>query len=355
MVKGEAVLRDAREAVRHARLSYVSGETPGIKRKRHGRDFEYVDPRGRRIRKTKTLERIRKLAIPPAWKDVWICPSERGHIQAVGRDARGRKQYKYHENWRQVRDEGKFNHVVAFARALPRIRKITSKHLRQKHLSREKVLAAVVQVMEKTLIRVGNDEYAKQNRSYGLTTLHDRHVTIVKKRKVTFEFRGKSGVEHEIDLDEARLAKIIKECRDLPGEELFQYLDENGDVHDVGSADVNAYLKEITGRDFTAKDFRTWAGTVLAAKALQQFEKAETKKAIKANLVKAIESVASRLGNTRAVCKKCYIHPAILNAYLDGDLIDRLKSRAKAELEIAKEYALNEDENAVLRVLDRKL
>ena len=351
---GNAIPPDVKDALREAHLTYVSDEQPGISRAKNGSGFVYRSPSGKTVRDESTLERIRKLVIPPAWQDVWISPKPRGHIQAVGRDARGRKQYKYHADWRTVRDDSKYNHVIDFAKALPKIRRVTSRHLRKKGLPREKVLAAVVQVMEKTLIRVGNDEYAKQNKSYGLTTLKNHHAK-VRAEKVVFNFKGKSGVEHEIDLEDARLARIVKKCQELPNHDLFNYVDDAGQVKDISSTDVNAYLRDITGSDFTAKDFRTWAGTVLAAKALNEMQHADTKTAIKKNMVSAIEKVAERLGNTKAVCRKCYIHPAVLDAYIDGDLANRLKGRVKAELKIAKKHALDEDEAAVLRMLEKGL
>jgi DNA topoisomerase I len=292
------------------------------------------------------------LAIPPAYRDVWICANERGHIQAVGRDDRGRKQYRYHEKWREVRDENKYGRMIDFAKALPRIRQHIARDLKRPGLAREKVLAAVVKFMEMTLIRVGNDEYAKNNKSYGLTTLQDRHAKF-SRGKIKLEFRGKSGVEHEFEIDDPRLAQIAKQCQDPPGQELFQYLDEQGDVHDIGSADVNDYLRQITGKDFTAKDFRTWAGTVLAATALQEIEKFDTKAQAKKNVVRAVESVAAKLGNTKAVCRKCYIHPEILNAYMEGSLVDNLARRAAT---MAKSISkLRPEEAAVLTLLQSRL
>lgn len=321
-------------AARGAGLKYVSDDDPGIRRVGSKASFSYISPRGGRVRDAKSLSRIKSLVIPPAWKQVWICADPNGHIQAVGRDARGRKQYRYHPKWRSARDDSKFARVIAFARALPRIRRTVKRDLAKRGLPRRKVLAAVIAVTEKTLIRLGNNEYANHNHSYGLTTLRNRHA-IISSGCVRFEFRGKSGVEHEIDLEDPRLAKIIRECRDLPGEDLFQYLDEKGHVCDVTSNDVNAYLRQISGGDFTAKDFRTWAGTVLTAEALKQLGTFETKKAAKANVIRAVESVAKRLGNTRAVCRRCYIHPAIIHSYLDGQLIESLKARANRLSELA--------------------
>ncbi|HEX8912763.1 MAG TPA: hypothetical protein VF796_10425 [Humisphaera sp.] len=348
---------DTRQALRRGHLKYADPDAPGIARRRAGTRFAFVRPTGSPVRDEPTLDRIRSLAIPPAWDRVWIAPDPRAHIQAVGRDARGRKQYRYHPDWRQVRDDAKYGHVIEFAKALPRIRRTARRHLKLRGLPREKVLAAVVLVMEKTLIRVGNDEYAKQNKSFGLTTLQDRHAKVEGKR-VRFHFRGKSGVEHDIDLADPELAKIVERCRELPGQELFQYVDEQGRVRDIGSADVNDYLRTVTGQAFTAKDYRTWAGTVLAAKALKEVGGVAAAaggkaKGVKKHLVAAIETVARRLGNTKAVCRKCYIHPAVLNAYMDGDLADRLKAKAEAELRSAR--GLDKDEAAVLRMLERAL
>jgi DNA topoisomerase-1 len=341
-------------AAREAGLVYVSDESPGITRKKQAaKHFIYLDPRGKAIKDRETLDRIRMLAIPPAYRDVWICPNPRGHIQAVGRDDRGRKQYRYHEKWREVRDENKYGRMLDFARALPVIRRTVARHLKLKGLPREKVLAAVVKFMEMTLIRVGNDEYAKNNKSFGLTTLQDRHAKFSRGGKVKLEFRGKSGVEHEFKIEDPRLARIARQCQDLPGQDLFQYLDENGVVRDIGSGDVNDYLRQITGKDFTAKDFRTWAGTVLAATALQEIEKFDTHAQAKKNVVRAVESVAAKLGNTKAVCRKCYIHPEVLNAYMEGSLVDHLAKRAA---NMAKSISkLQPEEAAVLALLQSRL
>jgi DNA topoisomerase-1 len=311
-----------------------------------------VGPDGKIIRGAEELRRIKALVIPPAWTDVWISPDPRGHLQATGRDARGRKQYRYHRRWREVRDETKYYRLIAFAQALPAIRRRTSEHLARPRLSKDKVLAAVVQLLEKTLIRVGNDEYAKQNRSFGLTTMRDGHVE-VKGGRVRFSFRGKSGVEHEIDLNDRRLARIVKACRDIPGYDLFQYYDENGERQSIGSADVNAYLQDITGKDFTSKDFRTWAGTVLAAQLLRDFERVDSGAQAKRNIVQAVESVAKRLGNTKAVCRKCYIHPAVFDAYLDGSMLDTVAQRVRRAARQAAD--LSEAEAAVLGLLERRL
>ncbi|MEO8078402.1 MAG: DNA topoisomerase IB [Acidobacteriota bacterium] len=301
---------------------------PGIRRLRRGSSFHYVGTNGKLIRNQEELCRIRALVIPPAWTEVWVCPDPRGHLQATGRDARGRKQYRYHPRWREVRDETKYHRMIGFAQALPAIRRHTAADLRRPGLSREKVLAAVVQLLEKTLIRVGNDEYAKENQSFGLTTMRDGHVE-VKGARVRFAFRGKSGVEHDIDLNNRRLARTIKACREIPGYDLFQYYDEGGEPHAIGSGEVNAYLKEVAGQDFTSKDFRTWAGTVLAAQLLKDFESFTSDTEARRNIVKAVESVAKRLGNTRAVCRKCYIHPAVFDAYLDGSMLKSVVPRAQ--------------------------
>ncbi len=298
--------------------------------------FRYVGADGKVIRKPAVLARIRALVIPPAWKDVWICSDARGHLQATGRDARGRKQYRYHPNWRTTRDETKFHRMQAFAAALPKIRARTEADLRRPGLPREKVLATVVQLLEKSLIRVGNEEYARANRSFGLTTMQDKHVA-VKGSTLRFEFRGKSGKRHSVGVNDRRLAKIVKQCRDLPGQDLFQYIDDDGVRQDVNSADVNAYLKEITGEDFTAKDFRTWSGTVLAATALRELDDASSKAQVKKNVLSAIEAVAGMLGNTRSVCRKSYIHPAILDSYIDGSMKRALKRRVSAPRKLRSE------------------
>jgi len=341
----------APESAKIAGLRYVNEEhTPGIRRAGSGKRFRYVMPNGRRVPAAE-LARIKALVIPPAWTDVWICPDARGHLQATGRDARGRKQYRYHPLWREVRDEVKYGRLIAFAQTLPRIRQKTDTDLRKSHLPREKVLAAAVQLLEKTLIRVGNEEYARDNGSVGLTTMREKHATI-KGTTVRFEFKGKSGVEHAINLQDARLSRIIKAMRDLPGYELFQYLDEDGKRQTIDSADVNDYLREITGQDFTAKDFRTWAGTVLAAKALAEVSHFKSNAEAKRNIVTAVESVAKRLGNTKAVCRKCYIHPAILDAYMDGATIAAVRSNVTR---LKSRGSLSAEETAVVGIIERRL
>jgi DNA topoisomerase-1 len=341
------------ESAKIAGLRYVDDlHTPGIRRIGSKSRVRYVHPNGRTVSDRAELQRIKSLVIPPAWTDVWICPDPRGHLQATGRDARGRKQYRYHPRWREVRDEVKYGRLIAFAQALPKIRHRTRANLRLSGLRREKVLGAVVQLLEKTLIRVGNEEYARENRSFGLTTMRDQHAKI-KGTTVHFEFRGKSGVEHAVDLHDARLARIVKACQELPGYELFQYVDDDGARQTIDSADVNAYLREISGEDFTAKDFRTWAGTVLAAKALAEVATFTSSAEAKRNIVKAIESVAKRLGNTKAVCRKCYIHPAILDAYMEGATVATIHARmAKMTRSGA---GLSSEEAAVVRLIERRL
>ena len=311
---------DMIETAKDAGLRYSSDDRPGIRRVRSGRGFRYLGPDGGAITDKAEIGRIHRLAIPPAWTDVWIATDPRGHLQATGRDAKRRKQYRYHERFREVRDETKYERMLEFARLLPRIRRRVDRDLRRPELAREKVLATIVRLLERTLIRVGNEEYARANRSYGLTTLRDKHVD-VEGAHVRFRFRGKSGKEHDLDVRDPRVARVIRTLQDLPGQELFRYVDADGAAHTVDSADVNAYLREITGADLTAKDFRTWAGTVLAARALATQRHVANERIAKRNLAAAVTQVADRLGNTPAVCRKCYIHPAIVDAYLAGDAL----------------------------------
>jgi DNA topoisomerase-1 len=341
------------ESAKTAGLRYVSDTRPGIRRKRAGRHFSYVGPDGQPIHDPATLRRIKALAIPPAWTDVWICADPNGHVQATARDAKGRKQYRYHPRWQAVRDETKYERTIAFGQALPLIREQTERHLDLPGLPREKVLATIVRLLETTLIRVGNDEYARHNQSFGLTTMRDRHVA-VDGSEVRFHFRGKGGKYHSLALHDRRLARIVKRCRDIPGQELFQYFDDAGERRDVGSGDVNDYLREISGQEFTAKDFRTWAGTVLAAWALRAFEAFDSETQAKHNVVQAIERVAERLGNTPAVCRRCYVHPAVLDAYLDGSLVEHLKDQVEDELTDSLSK-LSPEEAAVLVLLQRRL
>jgi DNA topoisomerase-1 len=346
---------DAVQSAKVAGLLYISDETTaGIRRFGKPSRFHYVNPRGRANRDRAELNRIRSLAIPPAWTDVWICPHARGHLQATGRDARRRKQYRYHQQWRQVRDDVKYGRLIAFAQALPRIRQRTRADLNTRGLTRERVLAAVVQLLEKTLIRIGNEEYARDNRSYGLTTMRNQHAKIAGAH-VNFEFRGKSGIRHAVDLYDARLARIVKACRDLPGYELFQYVDEDGRRQTVGSADVNAYLRELSGTDFTAKDFRTWAGTVMAARALAGGAGFKSASEARRNIVKAVEQVAKRLGNTKAVCRRSYIHPAIIDSYMEGITLTPEIPGTRQALRRRSGQALSAEEAAVVGLLERRL
>lgn len=343
----------SQKEARAAGLRYTSDVKPGIRRKLVGKTFVYHFPDGRRVRDEETLARIRSLAIPPAWTDVWICPFENGHIQATGRDARGRKQYRYHSRWREQRDENKFQRITKFARALPKLRRRVSRDLRKRGMPREKVLATVVRLLEATLIRVGNDEYARQNESYGLTTMRNTHVRVAGPR-IGFAFRGKSGKKHEINVKDPCLARIVRKCQDMPGQELFAYEDEHGQARDVTSQDVNTYLREVTGDDFTAKDFRTWAGTVLAAMALREFEKVTSQAQARKNVVAAIEAVAQMLGNTPAVCRKCYVHPEVLNSYLEGATIATIEQKVSLRIN-SKLSDLKPEEAAVLVLLKRRL
>jgi DNA topoisomerase-1 len=334
-------------------LRYVSDKRPGIARKPLRNGFRYVDADGAPVEDEATLGRIKSLAIPPAWTEVWICPWENGHIQATGRDAKNRKQYRYHPRWRSVRDEAKYERMLNFGKALPAIRKHVDEALKQRGLTREKVLATIVYLLQATMMRIGNEEYARSNKSFGLTTLRDRHVRI-DGSEVEFRFRGKSGVPHSIKLDDPRLARIIRSTRELPGQELFQYIDDDGVQHTVDSADVNEYLRSITGEDYTAKDFRTWSGTMLAAIALQEYQKFDSEAQAKKNIVRAIESVAEKLGNTPTICRKCYVHPAVLDAYLDGTILTALQQRARQEL-VEDIHALRPEEAAVLALLQQRL
>jgi DNA topoisomerase-1 len=352
---------DPPAAAKAAGLRYVLDDRPGIRREPEPDSggeaakggFRYLDAKGQPVEDETTLKRIKALAIPPAWTEVWICPQANGHLQATGRDARGRKQYRYHAKWREVRDEVKYERMIKFGKALPQIRKEVDRALSLPGLPREKVLATIVYLLEATMMRIGNDEYARENKSYGLTTLRNRHVKI-DGSEVEFRFRGKSGVYHDVKVYDRRLARIIQRTRDLPGQDLFQYLDEDGERHTIGSADVNDYLRAISGEDYTAKDFRTWSGTVLAAMALREFEKFDSETQAKKNVVRAIETVAQKLGNTPSVCRKCYVHPAVLDSYMDGTMVEGLLARAEEGL--AEDLQdLEPEEAAVLAMLTQRL
>lgn len=348
----EAIV-DVKDAAEYAGLTYVSDERPGIRRRRSGKGFRYESDGGQHIKDAVTLERIKALAVPPAWTDVWICAKANGHVQATGRDARGRKRYRYHIRFREVRESTKYHRMLAFAEGLPAIRRRVQEHLALPGLPREKVLATIVHLLEATLIRVGSDEYARSNKSYGLTTLKDRHVE-VEGSALKFNFKGKSGKVWKLNLRDRRIAKVVRACQELPGQELFQYLDESGENRDVTSSDVNAYLREISGEDITAKDFRTWHGTVLSALALQEFEKFDNQAGAKRNIRDAIQKVAARLGNTPTICRKCYIHPEIITSYIEGSLL--LEVKEMAEEELRKDLAaLRPEEAAVLTLLQNRL
>ena len=344
---------DAPAAAKSAGLRYVSDTRPGITRAGSSGAFRYVGADGDSVTDEATLARIKSLVIPPAWTDVWICAQGNGHLQATGRDAKGRKQYRYHPRWRHLRDEVKYERMLNFGKALPAIRRQVDAALKLSGLPREKVLATVVYLLELTMMRIGNEEYARTNKSFGLTTLRNRHV-LIDGKAVEFRFRGKSGVFHTVKVEDRRLARIIQRSRDLPGQELFQYIDEHGEPHTIDSADVNEYLRQITGEDYTAKDFRTWSGTVLAALALQEFEKFDSDSQARKNIVRAIESVAERLGNTPSICRKCYVHPAIIDAYLEGTVLQALRTRTEQEL-VGELHELQPEEAAVLALLQQRL
>jgi DNA topoisomerase I len=305
--------------LKEAGLVYVSDEEPGIRRRKSGKHFIFFDADGKRIRDEKVVARIRRLAIPPAYTDVWICRRENGHLQATGRDARGRKQYRYHAGWRMVRDAAKYERLAEFADKLPALRRAVNADLKLDGLPRRKVLAAVVRLLQRSLIRVGNEEYSRANGSYGLTTLRNRHVS-VRGKHIEFSFRGKSGKFHSIELDDQRLARVVRNCQELPGQKLFCFHDDDGTVEEIDSNDVNEYIRAIAGEEFSAKYFRTWAGTLLAARALSAVARAETKTEEKQRIAAAITDVAQRLGNTPSVCRNCYVHPAVLEHYADGVL-----------------------------------
>ena len=346
-------MEEAKQAAKAARLHYVTDRKPGIKRVPGEDGFEYFQPDGARITDEAEITRIRKLAIPPAYTDVWISRDRNGHLQATGRDARGRKQYRYHPRWRVVRDEAKYHRMLVFGRVLPKIRTQVDHDLALPGLPRPRVVAALVKLLEKTMMRVGNEEYARENDSFGLTTLRDRH-TRVDGSRIKFDFRGKHGIDHHLDLKDRRLANIIKRCQDLHGQHLFEFLDHDGEMHAITSDDVNQYLHDVTGEDITAKDFRTWAGTNLAAMALTGLERYDSEAKNRKQLVKAVEHVAERLGNTPSVCRKCYIHPAIFDGYLDGSLLEGLKTRADEVLE-DRSSGLTAEEIAVTAYLSRRL
>ena len=350
--EGRDAVAESKSAAKAAGLVYVSDTSPGLRREMKGDQFVFFDAKGRQVTDATEVARIRKLAVPPAYQDVWICPRADGHIQATGRDAKGRKQYRYHPKWTEVRDSTKYEHIMRFGRLLPKIRERIAADMGRRGLGREKVLATVIDLLQSTLIRVGNEDYVRENKSYGLTTLRTKHVDI-EGAALRFAFKGKSGKTWNLQIKDRRIAKVVKACQDLPGQHLFQFVDAEGARHDITSADVNAYLHEITGEDVTAKDFRTWAGTVLASIALREFEKVDSAAAMKKNVKAAIEHVAGRLGNTPTICRKCYIHPEVVSSYLDGKLIVELKHEVEAELDDAAD--LKPEEAALLGLLNRRL
>lgn len=348
-----AYVSGSQEAAESAGLRYVSDDRPGITRQKRGRGFRYLRADGTPVTDKATLARIRKLAIPPAYRDVWICPNAQGHLQATGRDAKGRKQYRYHPRYRETRESTKFEHMLEFASALPLIRSHVDRDLRRHGLPRERVLGTVVRLLETTMIRVGNAGYAKENKSFGLTTLRDRHVT-VEGSELRFEFKGKSGKLWRLNVSDRRVAKIVKASQDLPGQHLFQYVDDEGLQREVTSEDINAYLREISGRDITAKDFRTWSGTVLAAIALAEYEQVDSEAAMKRNIRDAIEAVATRLGNTPTICRKCYVHPEVIESYLNRSLTRETLNRVEDELRDGL-LQLRPEEAVVLVFLQKRL
>ncbi|MBV8164241.1 MAG: DNA topoisomerase IB [Candidatus Eremiobacteraeota bacterium] len=331
-----------------AGLRYVSDALPGIRRERAGDGFRYRDADGKLVRDRATLNRIAKLAIPPAYTDVWICASPHGHVQATGRDARGRKQYRYHADWSAARGVTKFDRMRAFARALPKIRRAVARDLQLAGLTHRKVVATVVRLLEQTLVRVGNEEYATANNSYGLTTLRSKHAAFPNAQTFELSFVGKSGTRHRVRMSDRRLARIVRSCRDLPGQRLFQYVGDDDQPHAVESADVNAYLREVSGEDLTAKDFRTWFGTVEFVEALRSYEATESNEQRSSNIRSALQSVAQQLRNTVAVCKKAYVHPGVLEAYADGTL-----SLAAPSTNGKTVHGLKSIERLTLRILPR--
>jgi DNA topoisomerase-1 len=346
----ELLLQDGVRAARAAHLEYARLDAPGYGRKKRGSGFSYHDETGRPIKSRRVIERIRKLAIPPAWTEVWICPSPLGHVQATGRDAKGRKQYRYHERFRALRDGAKYHHILRFGHKLPELRRSLARDLRRPGLEQSKVLSAVIELMQRTCMRVGNDCYAELNGSYGLTTLRDRHAKI-RGSEVEFHFKGKSGKLHHVRLDDARLAHIVRRCRDAPGQRLFQYADGDGNFHAVTSGDVNEYLRQVTGEPFSAKDFRTWSGTLLAVHALAACEPGSSLAATRRTIKRALEGVSAELGNTIAICRKSYVHPAVIDQYTSGELAASFR-RATLSARRRPVRGLRQPESVALRWLE---
>lgn len=341
--------RDAIEAAETAGLLYVTDAAPGIQRKRHGKHFRYLGLDGKTLQQEAELERIKALKIPPAWNNVWICPQSQGHLQATGRDAKGRKQYRYHDRWREVRDEAKYDQLIPFGECLPHLRQQVDMDLDMSGLSQARVLATIIRLLDITLIRVGNEEYAQSNHSYGLTTLRNRHASI-QGDTIHLHFQGKRGLKHTVDIHDKELARIVKRCRDLPGQELFQYIDHDGSKHSVNSSDVNDYLRAITGQDFTAKDFRTWGGTVVVMHTLRELGDFTQESQAKKHISQAIQTAAQHLGNTSAICRKCYVHPGLLTAYLDGSLLTYLNTHPR-RVKQGADWELHPDEALLLAFL----
>lgn len=340
---------DPGDVAKDAGLRYVHDSMPGIHRERAGDGFRYVGVDGRPVEDERVLARINALVIPPAWTDVWIAPTSRGHIQATGRDEKGRKQYRYHPRWREVRDEAKYSRMIAFAEALPGLRAQVQEDLALPGLQRDKVLATVVRLLDETNIRIGNEEYARENKSFGLTTLRNKHVE-VSGSTLRFAFRGKSGKQHVVEVQDRRVARIVKRCQELPGHELFQYLDDDGAQQTVESTDINAYLRRVTGQEFTAKDFRTWAGTVVAASTLRELGGYASETQAKRNVVEAVKAASDKLGNTPTICRKCYVHPAVIDTYMNGALLTAALGRSERRL-IDGTNGLDADEAVVLALL----
>jgi len=350
---GKVAPEDPKEAANSAGLRYVTDARPGITRKPKDGDFAYYDNEGKQVKNKSTLDRLKSLAIPPAWRKVWICAQPNGHLQATGIDASGRKQYKYHPTWRSDRDEAKFERLLSFGQVLPKIRAQVDRDLRLPDLAREKVIATVVRLLEISLIRIGNEAYAKENNSFGLTTMRNRHVA-VKGSTVKFQFRGKGGKIHSVEVSDKRIARVVKKCQELPGQQLFEFEDPSGEIATIGSEDVNEYLQRVTGQPFTAKDFRTWAGTVLAAIALWKMEEVDNQTLAKKNILTAIEAVAKLLGNTAAICRKCYIHPAVTTSYLNGTLARTVRKEADNQI-VRHLHELRAEEAAVIVLLRQEL
>lgn len=346
----EVLSREPHVAAREMGLRYVADQMPGIRRRRRGRGFEYLGPDEKPVTDERVLQRIHQLVIPPAWRDVWICPSPNGHLQATGRDEAGRKQYRYHTRWQQARSQTKYEHLLTFAQGLPYLRKRIDQDLQHRALDRERVIAAAVRLLDVTLIRVGNEEYAQLHGSYGLTTLRCKHVS-VGRRTIEFHFKGKSGQEHDILANDRSVARVLQKCHELPGHHLFQYVGEDGERHVICSGDVNEYLRDVTGNDVTAKDFRTWGGTVLAAILLSKAEPPRSATQAKKIVTAAVKAVACKLGNRPATCRKYYIHPLVLDCYREGRLPDLMNAHPRDERPVPR-TGLSAEEKAVVDLLE---